>query len=118
MDDTRTGIDHQPRQQSLCRQVGDRRDDGGRRQHPGLDAAHREVVEHRLDLLPHEPGSRATTPRTSAVFCAVTAVRAHVPCTRSAAKVFRSAWAPAPPPESEPAMVSAVGGVGSGTEPP
>ena len=63
-------------------------------------------------------GSRATTPRTSAVFCAVTAVRAQVPCTRKAAKVLRSACAPAPPPESEPAMVKAVGGVGSGTEPP
>ncbi len=63
-------------------------------------------------------GSSATTPRTSAVFCAVTAVSAHVPCTRSAAKVLRSACAPAPPPESEPAMVSAVGGVASGTEPP
>ena len=58
-------------------------------------------------------GSSATTPRTSAVFCAVTAVNAEVPCTRSAAKVLRSACAPAPPPESEPAMVSAVGGVWS-----
>ena len=63
-------------------------------------------------------GSRTATPRTPTVFWAVTAVKADVPCTRSAAKVFRSAWAPAPPPESEPAMVSAVGGVGSGTEPP
>ena len=63
-------------------------------------------------------GSSATTPRTSAVFCAVTAVRAQVPYTRNAAKVFRSACAPAPPPESDPAMVRAVGGVGSGTEPP
>ena len=65
-------------------------------------------------------GSSATTPRTSAVFCAVTAVSAHVPCTRSAAKVLRSACTPAPPPESDPAMVSAVGGVAvaSGTGPP
>ena len=63
-------------------------------------------------------GSSATTPRTSAVFCAVTAVSAHVPCTRSAANVLRSACAPAPPPESDPAIVSAVGGVSSGTEQP
>ena len=63
-------------------------------------------------------GSRAITARTSAVFWAVTAVRAQVPWTRCAANVFRSACAPAPPPESEPAMVSAVGGVRSGTEPP
>ena len=33
-----------------------------------------------------------------------------VPCTRQARNVFRSAWIPAPPPESEPAMVNAVGG--------
>ncbi len=65
-----------------------------------------------------KPGSSATTPRTSAVFCAVTAVTAHVPWTRSAAKVLRSACTPAPPPESDPAMVSAVGGVTSGTGPP
>ena len=63
-------------------------------------------------------GCIVTTPRTSVVFCAVTAVRAHVPCTRCAAKVFRSAWTPAPPPESDPAMLSAVGGVASGTVPP
>ncbi len=47
----------------------------------------------------------ATTP---SVFCAVTAVMALVPKTPCAAKVFRSAWMPAPPPESLPAMVSAV----------
>src|SRR2546423_14213784 len=32
-----------------------------------------------------------------------------MPYTPSAAKVFRSAWMPAPPPESEPAIVSARG---------
>jgi hypothetical protein len=42
------------------------------------------------------------------VFCAVTAVIAHIPYTPRAAKVLRSAWIPAPPPESEPAMVSAL----------
>ncbi len=56
-------------------------------------------------------GSIAATPRTWAVFCAVTAVRALVPCTRCAANVLRSACAPAPPPESDPAMVSATRGV-------
>ena len=45
------------------------------------------------------------TPR---VFWAVTAVSADVPYTPSAAKVFRSAWIPAPPPESEPAIVNAL----------
>jgi len=36
-------------------------------------------------------------------------VTAVVPWTPRAAKVFRSAWRPAPPPLSEPAMVSATG---------
>jgi len=44
------------------------------------------------------------------VFCAVTAVRALIPKHSSAANVFRSAWMPAPPPESEPATVSSLGG--------
>ena len=48
---------------------------------------------------------------TCAVFWAVTQVIAVVPNTPRAAKVLRSAWIPAPPPESEPAMVSATGGV-------
>src|SRR2546422_5351905 len=43
------------------------------------------------------------------VFCAVMAVIADVPCTPNAANVFRSAWMPAPPPLSEPAIVSATG---------
>ena len=50
--------------------------------------------------------STAMTPR---VFWAVRAVRALVPYTPSAANVFRSAWMPAPPPESLPAMVRAMG---------
>ena len=53
-----------------------------------------------------ETASHAVTPR---VFCAVTAVIALVPYTPCAANVFKSAWIPAPPPESLPAIVSAVG---------
>src|SRR5690606_20361074 len=48
------------------------------------------------------------TPR---VCCAVSAVIAERPWTPWAAKVLRSAWMPAPPPESEPAMVSAEMGL-------
>src|SRR6202035_3344570 len=48
----------------------------------------------------------AATPR---VFCAVSAVITEAPKTPSAAKLLRSAWMPAPPDESEPAMVSAMG---------
>src|SRR5690349_718198 len=38
------------------------------------------------------------------------AVMTLQPYTPSAANVLRSAWMPAPPPESEPAMVSALAG--------
>jgi len=43
------------------------------------------------------------------VLCAVIAVIALVPWTPRLANAFRSACMPAPPPESEPAIVSAVG---------
>ena len=46
--------------------------------------------------------------RTPTVFCAVTAVMTVVPKTPNWWKVLRSAWIPAPPPESDPAMVRAI----------
>ena len=46
---------------------------------------------------------------TPTVFCAVIAVIAQTPWTPRAANAFRSACMPAPPPESEPAIVSATG---------
>src|SRR5436190_17341218 len=51
----------------------------------------------------------ACTPKTPAGFCAVRHVTTLGPCTARAANVFRSAWMPAPPPLSEPAMVRATG---------
>src|SRR5579875_3143647 len=53
-------------------------------------------------------GSRSATERTPAVFCAVSAVLPLAPQTPNALKVLRSAWMPAPPEESEPAIVSAT----------
>ena len=50
----------------------------------------------------------ACTAATPRLFCAVTAVTALRPYTWCAANVLRSACTPAPPPESLPAMVSAV----------
>src|SRR5437879_9056825 len=50
-------------------------------------------------------GSHASTPT---VFWAVTAVTTLVPNTPNWWNVFRSAWSPAPPPESEPAIVRAI----------
>ncbi len=52
-----------------------------------------------------ETGSHASTPT---VFCAVTAVITLVPNTPNWWKVFTSAWIPAPPPESDPAIVRAI----------
>ena len=43
------------------------------------------------------------------MFCTVTAVIAVIPKTPRALNVLRSAWMPAPPPESDPAIVSARG---------
>ena len=49
-------------------------------------------------------GGIAWTAVTPTVFWAVIAVIAVMPWTPQAANAFRSAWMPAPPPESEPAM--------------
>ena len=54
------------------------------------------------------PGT-GCTPVTPTVFCAVSAVIAVMPWTPQRANAFRSAWIPAPPPESEPAMESTAG---------
>src|SRR5262245_35494327 len=50
-------------------------------------------------------GGASCTERTSAVDWAVRATIALMPWQPSAANAFRSAWIPAPPPESEPAIV-------------
>jgi hypothetical protein len=42
---------------------------------------------------------------TDAVFCAVSATSTDMPWTPDAANAFRSAWMPAPPPESDVAIV-------------
>ncbi len=54
-------------------------------------------------------GLTGSTRVTATVFWAVIAVIAVVPCTPARAKAFRSAWIPAPPPESEPAIVRQTG---------
>ena len=52
-------------------------------------------------------GGVGTIASTPTVFCAVSAVIAVIPCTPQRANAFRSAWIPAPPPESEPAIAEA-----------
>src|SRR5512132_1079201 len=46
-------------------------------------------------------------------FCTVTAVIADMPWTPWARNVLRSAWIPAPPPESDPATVRTRAGTGT-----
>jgi hypothetical protein len=48
---------------------------------------------------------RASTPCTPSVFCAVIAVIAVIAWPPSMVTVLMSAWMPAPPPESDPAMI-------------
>ena len=55
------------------------------------------------------PGGTSCTAVTPSVFCAVSATIALVPKQPAAANAFRSAWIPAPPPESEPAIVRHLG---------
>ncbi len=50
---------------------------------------------------------------TSSVFCTVIAVIAVIPWAPQRANALRSAWIPAPPPESEPAIDSSLGGCGT-----
>ena len=61
-------------------------------------------------------GSTGCTALTASVFCTVIAVIAVVPCTPARAKALRSAWIPAPPPESEPAIERTTGTRRLGTD--
>ena len=102
-------VHHQEGQARAGHRLRHRGDDAAVGEHARLGRGHRHVGGHRVDLRHHHapaPARRRTSPSTE--FCAVTAVMADVPCTPWAANVRRSAWMPAPPPESEPAMVSAT----------
>ena len=58
---------------------------------------------------PTNSGVASSTPRTPVVFCAVSAVMAVSANSPWAAIVLMSAWMPAPPLESEPAIDSTAG---------
>src|SRR5690606_409646 len=51
-------------------------------------------------------GATSAMPSTPSVFCAVSAVIAVMAKPPSAVTVLMSAWIPAPPPESDPAMIN------------
>ena len=75
---------------------------------PGLERRGRKIFGERRELSRTIAGGTGCTDRTPRVFCAVSATITDVPCTPNCWKVLRSAWMPAPPPESDPAMVIAI----------
>src|SRR5690606_8766860 len=77
---------------------------------PSFTAGMRKSSKQASSCARRKPGSGTCTAVTPRVCCAVSAASTLSPCTPWAAKALRSAWMPAPPPESEPAMVSAQGG--------
>ena len=79
-------------------------------EHPDLDRVDADVLGHGATWARMISGGIACTAVTPTVFWAVIAVIAVIPCTPQAANAFRSAWMPAPPPESEPAIDSTHGG--------
>jgi len=62
-----------------------------------------------LTIATSDSGGTSCTAVTPVVFCAVNATIALMPWQPAAAKAFRSAWIPAPPPESDPAIVKHLG---------
>ena len=91
--------------------VGDRRDDVRRRQHARLGGLNADIVDDGFDLAGDDVERDLVKPLTPIEFCTVTAVTATQPCMPSNANVRMSAWMPAPPPESEPAIVMTRSGV-------
>ena len=90
--------------------VGDGLDHRAREEHPGLRGVDAEVGEDRVELRASRTSAGTScTAVTPTVFCAVSATIADMPCAPAAANAFRSAWMPAPPPLSEPAIVSTRG---------
>ncbi len=89
---------------------GDFAREAGASQHADLDRADVKVLQHRVDLRAQhvrrnimDGGDAERVLRGDGGDCAET-------MHPKAANVRRSAWMPAPPPESEPAMVNASGG--------
>ncbi len=104
-------IDDQTGQPAGGRESGDSPHDLRRGEHPGLHRRDGEVLEHRVDLRDHEVGGHPVDAADALrVLGGKRGDRAGAE-DAEAANVLRSAWTPAPPLESEPAIVSATGGV-------
>jgi len=68
-----------------------------------------DIAHHCIELLLYKIHRYIMEVHYPSCILRVSDVITHVPWTPSAAKVFRSAATPAPPPESTPAIVNAVG---------
>ena len=100
--------DHRRARGQLIERPRDGQRDLAGAEHPDLDRVHADVLDHRTHLGEHHLAGSGWIALTPTVFWAVIAVIAVMPCTPQRANAFRSACMPAPPPESEPAMLSAV----------
>ena len=89
----------------LLEPVGHGVDDRAGEEHPRLRRVDPDVSHTASSWARTNPGGSSKTASTSRVFCAVSATIAVKPWTPAAANALRSAWIPAPPPESEPAIV-------------
>ena len=79
-------------------------------EHPDLDRVDADVLRRPAGPARRSsPAASVCTALTPVVFCAVSAVIAVIPWTPQRANAFRSAWMPAPPPESEPAIERTAG---------
>ena len=85
--------------------VGDRLGGEGAADHADLDRIDADVVGDRVDLGEDISAGTGWTALTPSVFCAVIAVIAVIAWPPSMVIVLMSAWMPAPPPESDPAMM-------------
>ena len=109
--DDHDGVEHHVLRAMALERRGDGPDARRVEEHADLDGAGPQVDEDGVDLLRQERGwKRSRSPDTPRLFCAVPAASAVAPWTPWAANVSRSAWMPAPPPESEVAIDTAVTG--------
>ena len=102
-------VEHHGRLADQVERLARRPRSSRRAEHPDLHRVDPDVVGDRPHLTDDRLGRDGVTPSTATVFCHVTAVIAVIPCTPQRANALRSAWIPAPPPESDPAIESTRG---------
>ena len=96
---------------SQLQQLGNRLHHLDAGKHAGLHGVHADVARRRCGTARELPRAATQAPWTPSEFARWTAVMTLIPCTPQASMVLRSAWMPAPPPESDPAIVRTRRGV-------